>query len=865
MNGNGNTNGNGNGNGSAAINNSLGQILISFFSRLFNIAPSQWSRVAECWLITFVFKAGAAIGWTILTASFISKYGIKLLPVLFIINAALIIGSTFVFEKLIMKIKREVLMILILLIGALCLFFATFLYDKDPVLFFMLVIFAESVFFAQFNVFIPILVGDRFTPLESQKTFPFIDSGETLGGVIGGALIGILGAKIPIPFFLFIWIGFLAAVILVIVITNYAKINLPPLPFRVRHEISGSPKLKTKDQVKLVSQGIKQIPFLKGLVLIVFFQWIFMNVLDFQYMKALEQTVTKKYEPTIAMVESKTYQTSVLGSIGDVIGIKPAAETKGDISKRALTVTEQMELTRKMGIWRSIFFAAAFIVQVFLASRLISGLGVVGSMLLNPILMLMSLVGMFLKFGFVPSIIARLNFETTYVLHENAYFASHYAMPKYIRDQAAEFLEGVVRPLGTFIGMFLVLTFEMVFTGRDASLWIHTIMFILMFAVLMNTIRLQSKYTNLSKTQLFSTLPYPEKLDAIEVLSQKGHEDSPLILVQKLKLSAEESPYIRRRIIAALGKFRDYNTLPEILDALYDPDHGVRLEAAHALMNFHNIGEKFYAQAFSRYRLIETLKDVFKVEESAAMRSAIIRLFSLIKAPDTAEFLLKVLESDDDNAKADCIYTLGLFKDPNAAFYIKPYLNHGDPKVRANAMVALWQFPRYRKMLEERLNEMLNSENPDDIKAGIFAVGEIGLSRRKHLLELLKLNDEQIQLETAFALTKLGHAKGFGILLNRFLELPNDQFDHLRRFFHRLKPHANKIAFHILYGFISEELERLSENHKDKFLHEINDEILEKLRRLYTLLDQHEELFVIESAIKQKAENHQIQNTPAIA
>ena len=45
----------------------------------------------------------------------------------------------------------------------------------------------------------------------------------------------------------------------------------------------------------------------------------------------------------------------------------------------------------------------------------------------------------------------------TNVVYKNSYFASHYAFPKTIRDQSAEFLEGVILLLGTIAGMILIL------------------------------------------------------------------------------------------------------------------------------------------------------------------------------------------------------------------------------------------------------------------------------------------------------------------------------------------------------------------------------------------------------------------------
>ena len=180
---------------------------LPLLSRIFNIAPSQWPRVTECWFITLFFKMGGAIGLTIITSAFIGRFGIVYLPVLLIVSALLIILSTFFFEHLIMKVKREVLMISMLFVASLSLFAASFFYESSPIAFFTFLIIAESFFLAQFNIFIPILVGDRFTPLESQNTFPLVESGETIGGIIGGTLVGLFATRFPIQWFIYIWIG----------------------------------------------------------------------------------------------------------------------------------------------------------------------------------------------------------------------------------------------------------------------------------------------------------------------------------------------------------------------------------------------------------------------------------------------------------------------------------------------------------------------------------------------------------------------------------------------------------------------------------------------------------------------------------
>ena len=825
-----------------------------FLSNIFNITPSQWSRVSECWLLTFFFKLGSAIGWTILTAGFVGHYGIASLPVLFVINAIFIMLSTYFFEQIIMRIKREVLMIIMILMAAICLFFASFIYDKSPAAFFALLILAESVFLAQFNVFIPILVGDRFTPLESQRTFPFIESAETVAGTIGGVFLGVFGSRLPLTWFLYAWIIFLACIIFVFIITSYVRGGIPPLLFAPPPQ---GPVQSPEDDLRTAFASFKKIPFLKGLMVVVLLQWVFMNILEFQYTKAVSQSVTHTTEATIASVAAQSLSTSVLSSpsgVADLLSVRNAAQEP----VRTLSVKEQSQLTQKLGSLKGIFYAGALVVQILLASRLITSLGIVGSLLLHPVMMLMSLVGMFLKFGFSSSVIAKLNFETTNVIHKNAYFTSHYALPKAIRDQAAEFLEGIVRPLGTVIGMLFILGFQMIFSGRDLSMWIHLVMFVIMAWILFSTIRLQPKYTKLTREQLFSDLPYPEKLNAIEILTQKGHKDAPMILVQKLEhashANSQESPEVRIRLLAALGEYHDYATLKDIVNALYDSNPDVRLEAAHALMNFRDIGEKFYTQSFSRYRVLEALKEIFRRETSAAVRGAIIRVFSLLRQPDIVAFLLEVLRDEASDVRADCIYTLGLFRDPTVTYYIAPFLDDKNLNVRANAIIALWHFPQFRVQLEDVLTTLLQSADADNVRAGLYAAGEIDAPELHELHRLLTSSDSELQLEAAFALTKRGDFKGCSVLLDHLLTMPPAQFETMRRFFHRLNPRAQKVVEQTVVNTISEEMSKFSRLYSGIQLHEMEYNDLEKLKRLYTLLSRHEELYALEMALQKRIE-----------
>ncbi|MBP9718498.1 MFS transporter [Candidatus Gracilibacteria bacterium] len=823
---------------------------VSFLSKLFNIVPSQWPRVLECWFVTFFFKMGAAIGWIILTAAFIGKYGILLLPILFIVNAVLTMISTVFFEQLIMRVKRELLMVMMLFAGALMIFSATFFYTTSPLLFFTFALIGESFFLAQFNIFIPILVGDRFTPLESQNTFPFVETGETIGGIVGGLIVSLLGLSLAVIGFMYIWIAILICVIAVFVITSYIHgKRLPALPVHAHT----SKKYTGISELRLVLHSARKIPFLKALVTIVILQWIFMNVLEFQFTKSVEQTITNTSEATLARTTEKsprTFHASALGTAEKQADELIKAESSASVS-RPLTAEEESKLSHKLGSLKSGFHTAALIIQALIATRLISALGVVGSMLLHPIIMLMSLVGMFLKFGMTSSTITRVNFEMTNVVFKNAYFTSHYALTKEIRDQAAEFLEGIVRPFGTVIGMSMVLLLQVFLTGKDLSMWIHIFMVITMFAVLFATIRLQTKYTATTSEQLFNPLPYPEQLNAIEILAQRGHNNAPEILAQKLRDNTSEKNFpipVKIKLLNALGEYADYNTLPDIIAALYDKSPDVRLEAAHALLKFNAVGEQFYSQAFSRYRVVETLKETFRKEKSTTVRRAMIRVFSILRQTEMVPFLLECLNDKDPITRADCIHTLGLFKDPNAAYYISPYLLDNNARVRANAIVAMWQYANYRVQLMKQIQQMIESKIVEEIKEGIYVLGEIEAPYEELLLEYLKNKKSELRLEAAFALAKNNYIQGIMYLVQHYINESDAQFDILRRFIARLPEARQKTAHHVLMQMIGQAIAQLGHDW-DKSPTKEDIPRLTHLARLYELIDEHEELHVLESLI----------------
>ena len=561
----------------------------SLANLVLNISKAEWPRVRSTWLLSFLFRVGFVIGWSTLTGIFVSRFGIQKLPILFIANGIFIILGTIFYADIVKKVKREWLMIVTAVTAALFLFGATFFAKNNDVMFFTLLLFAESVLLTQLNIVISLFREELFSPLESERTFPVIESAETIGSIAGGLIIAIGTFYIPVYKFIFIWIVALTLIVPVVMHANY---SFPKIPcFRKKKpdkEIGAENVFK---RVKKSIQHLRAIPFLKALFVVILVQWIFVNILEFQYTKAIEQVVSHTEEESLVFHEyGRIFNVSLLTDIG--AGDNEELSTVPNKASESLSAENYKEkaLVQKLGSLHILFGGFALLMQLFLAGRLLQSLGVTGGMLIYPVIMMFSLIGMFFKFGFTSALITKTNFEIGNVIHKNAYHSSYYALGQGIREEARESLEGFVRPLGGIVGMALLLVVQSVFTDKTLTMWINVILMALIFIIFATTLEMQGKYTQLSKKMLLFGKDDAEKWDAVEILGQKGHTNASKILMEALASNVNE-PELRAKIIGTLGVGGDMYSLPVLLDHFHDPNRALRLEAVRAVENYKKLLE----------------------------------------------------------------------------------------------------------------------------------------------------------------------------------------------------------------------------------------------------------------------------------
>lgn len=759
---------------------------------------------------------GYTIGWTLLTAMLVSRIGIGYLPILYISNAILIIGGAMFFGELLHRFSKTKLIYSSITIGAILFATALAIFHNfgNWWLFFGILLTAESIFFAQLNILLGLFIEDLFTPLESGRAFPLIETSEYIGGIVGGlAIVSALRLHFETSQLAWIWAGIIALIFPTIFIFNKFREKLPTL------EISEE-KTQLSHFAKF-HEGKKQIrktPFLTSLVFVVLLQWTLFTLLNFQYTKAVDTNVANTNE--IASEETHT------------------------------TVTEHSHeelLTHGLGSLHILFYSLALLTQLFLSSRIIAKLGIVKTLRLHPFVTFGSSFLMLLKPGFGSAVFAKGLFESTSGIYTAAYHSSFYALREKIRGNVKEFLEGLIRPAGILVGTGILIVFEKFLSGENFSLAINIALIVAAATMSVLLYRSQKNYTKIPEANLRIAGNNPTKFQSIEILAQSGHVRATEILTQKL-FDQNESPLFRAKILETLSTLTDSHAVPAILKCFQDKNENVRLAAVHALAKFEQLNQK--AHAFTHRRVIDCLKELFAKENSPEIRSAIVHVFANLRKEEVVEFLVAELQNPESSIRGDCIFVCGQFGDLGISHYVEPYLRSPNPIIRANSIVALWQFTQFRLRLTRLLAELLDATDREIQKITIHTLGEIRASHElPRLLDLLECEDDELRLLSTLALAKLENPIATHPLVE-FILHPNLELSaYAKKQIPNLPEKMQKTIKKVLHHRLSEKLNGLLSTTHNRQIEKISNDTLTRIHRVYELADDWEEVAKLDSFI----------------
>lgn len=765
-------------------------------NQLLNLSPREWPRVMIAWTLVFVSRIGFIVGGSLLLAIFLSRVGVELLPLLFLGSALLIMIGSALYRKLVHRVRGELLISFTVLFAAAFLVSSIFFLENNTTWFLILYLIGQSVLVSQLVILISLFNEELFTPLESQRTFPVVESAETVGGIVGGLSLTLFSDVLPAYKFILGWVVLLLLILPIVLKFNGRTMEVPKL----RHH---SEEKKTNGASFKV---LKKYPFLKGLMVVVLLFWSVMNVLEFQYTKAVQADV-------LAGLDN--------GAIEEL----------------------QHGITTRLGTLHIIFSAAAALMQLIFASRIITALGITSTMLLHPLVTLLNLIGMTLQFNFFTAALARGSHELTGILFKSTYDSSYYAIPHEIRRDAKEFMQGLMKPLGAILGTLSILFFAFRFEGESETLALNLVLLAMATVMAFMLSRMGKSYTQMVEQNLSHKLDLSTRLNAVEILGQRGHDKS-IPSLQTILRRPTEPEILKERILNTLGLREDPDAVASILELLGSSNEELRLASVEALSHYDKLRSRRIDQSFTRHRVIESIKEAIEEEKNEFILERLIQVLHTIDPDRLTSFLLEELKKGE-KIKPAFVRTLHLFPDPNLKFYLETILNSKNSTLRAAAVIALWQFKKMRGELRHHLSRMLESPKEGVLKDGIEAVGFIKeFSFKNELKKHLNNPSKTVRRAAVLALAEMEEEA----VIPHVVEILMENTHRLRNVSKRFQ----KLIEQALEIHVIEKISTILSENRHLSLKEMSHETLKILKDLYLKIKAHHEVHLIEKILDSK-------------
>lgn len=766
--------------------------MLERLNQVMNVSSREWPRILVAWSMMFLARFGFVVGWTLMLSIFLTRIGVSALPFLFLVNALLVITGSLIYRNLMKAVKREVLISFTVILAAAFLMSSLFFINSNTFLFFAFLLTAVSVLLAQLNILLSLFNEELFSPLESQRTFPIIESAETLGGILGGLTLTLFAETLPSFKFIIIWILTILLILPIVLKFNQNTMEIPRT--KLEHITENKRSLGT-------SVGkILRTPFLKGLLVVVLLQWALLNLVEFQYTTALEQTLSFAGGATVEMQEHLFME--------------------------------------KLGTLQLVFSAGALFIQLVLASRILVSLGITSTLLVHPVVTLFNILGLFFRFSFFSSAVTRGSFELTQLIFKNAYDSSYYAIPHEERSEIKEIMQGLIKPLGALIGTAFILV--VVLVPETHKILVQNL--ILLFATLCMmgfTLNLGKRYTAMTEQNLSRKFDLGTRVNAVEILGQNGHDRlSPAL--EKILNRENEPPLLKEKILESLGLRENLESIDLILKNMSHTHPEIRKAAVHSLSHFTDLKKAKMSHSFTRHLVLSTLQKNIENEKIDAIREQMVQCYFNFSPHDVIPFLIDAIQKKSIY-EASFIRMLKLFHDPHLKSFLTPHLKSKSAEIRSAAINALWQFKNIRNELKHYLNQMLESSKKEILLLGIQTSGEVQYMQSKaKISEWLHHEDPEIRHAATLSLALMEEDHVIPLMVHFLIQESHEWYDKTRYVVEKLpRKFKQKVEAAIHFHWVGKIHELLKESEVD----------LHQLKTLFEKIQAHDEVHKIEKVL----------------
>jgi HEAT repeat protein/CRP-like cAMP-binding protein len=668
--------------------------MLELLSRLFNVRPHEWPRLLFLYGMGIVFLIGLTWGETIADALFLSRLGVENLPVLFVLEAVITIIALAIFSAFADRIRDDVLLIAILLLGALSVLLSRILagIGQESLAFPMLYL-ASRVIRDVFNVQFWTYVNGFYDTRSAKRIIPVIATAARIAGAIAGLSMPIITSLFSQAVDVsFAWISTL--ILMAIMVWSMPRLlrDQAPSPASRASQKQGSGIGAYLNNIREGYGFVAKSPFLRWMAASTLLLIVLTTLITFQ-------------GSAIFVAELKDEKV-----IADYLG----------------TLT---------GITNLVMLP----IQLFLLGRLVQRLGLGTANLIYP-LSLLGICGSLILFPRALFSAAAQHFaRTTYrtAFRNTLDNLMYNAVPLRVKGRARAFIGGLVMPIGTIIGGGLLLLRPLLpqipwllptLIGAFALAYAFSA-FVLrrQYARALVSMLAQEDYSFLLSSASDLAVTDNTTLDLLRSKLQERSETEHKIFMAQLILEiggkravpilaeiAKDEPALRASI-ADLLSAADLGgaAVRHLLNALLsDPDGEVRRAAASGLMQYayqdrkriNQIAARLLSDPDARVRL-EAVPILLQADERLS-RSALAALEPLLNA---AEPSLRV----------SALQALGKAHDARYIAQVLPHLAEPNDEVRLAAALSLEALCASGKLpdhLARALREHLDSLLSDPIE-----------------------------------------------------------------------------------------------------------------------------------------------------
>lgn len=780
--------------------------------RLIRLYPHELGRTSVIWIIRLLYRFVFVVSWTLVVAQVSSAFhGEMSLPLLFLFHALLVFIGSLTSYVLLQYFELERVFLVSLLVGVSVLLGVQFLQVTDFVKVGVL-LFVESCILVQLSINIETFTERIFTPLESNRTFPIAESGDTIATLLAGALLFLYAASLTPSRVLWIVIGVLALLIPLFLQYHSFIRSMPGLCLYRKQLLGNGKRHESGFSISLA----KKHPYIRILVLIVLSQWFFAVVLEFLFTFSVSSQVLERAE------------------------LVPAASG----------AVENL-LIHEFGLLQIFFGIGTLISHFFFAGRVISSLGIVSGMVLHPIVSLLSLAGMVTNFGYFSAVVARMNAEVTGVIFRNSYQSSYYIFGETKSQFVRIVLDGIIRPIGSLLGTFFLLSAFYLVPSTYYTTFVLVGLFFVLLLFLLATIGLQRRYTEQVIAQIKDPATELElKLSLLDVLGQKGHQHIYPFL-RSLYEKPDAPSMLKMKLIEIFSKERDF--VQNILAGLSDPDFAVRFASINALISMEKQG-LFQEQLLTRKMLIRELTVRYTAESHEDLRYMILLFLTTFKDKEVLDFLMSLLQNETSDALGEVIQACDAFGDSSFVLYFEQFLQSPDPRVWSSAALCLYRHGSHREQVLEFLRKQLSNPSASSHRALAYVFCEIFHQQFLGYMErrIDVTNDEREKMLLAFGLMKLHSQTGVRVCFDMIFHTNREAAYLARRLMDYLPPLLqHQLDIRIQHRALSD-LHNFLKQVSGRDLAELELSELHYLRDAYTLLNVTEEIIDIDHIIHAK-------------